>query len=341
MKICLYLEFYHFLNGTLFNEMGTGILSSYENQKAMLARMGIPFVEKWNDSCDILQTNSVWPSSFFLVRKAKKHNKKVIIFTHITAEDFSRFFRFKPLDFVATKVLKKYLSYFYGLADVLLCPSEYTRNLLLTYGLPERKMAVQSNGVDTDKFFPSSEERQKTRENMNLRGVVVGTVGIVIPRKGVKTFLTLAQKFQTYQFIWFGRIFPKLFVKPLPQKMPRNIEFTGYVKDINAAYNALDIFLFPSYEENQGMVLLEASAVGLPILVRDIPAYEGWLIHNENCLKAKTNEEFEQFLAQLIKDENLRKRLGKKAGELAEKHKLENVGRNLKAVYTQLLVLGL
>lgn len=85
------------------------------------------------------------------------------------------------------------------------------------------------------------------------------------------------------------------------------------------------------------MAILEAAAVGLPILVRDIPVYRGWLVHGENCLKAENDAEFEKYLRQLIKDEGLRKKLGENAKFLAKKESIESLAKNLEAVYNKLL----
>ncbi len=334
MKICLYLEFYHFWGGILFRKIGTGLLSSYRNQKVMLDYLGIPFVEKWDDSCDILQINTPWLKSLYLIKKAKRRGMPVIIWTHVTVEDAMQVFRFMPL---VAPLFKKYLIYAYSQADLLLPPSEYTKSLLLAYGLPEEKIKIQSNGVDLKKNYEDKDKRAAGRKQYELSSITVGTVGLVIPRKGIDIFISLAEKFKNNPFVWFGKIYGSLLVKPLPKNLPTNVRFTGYVDDVLAAFNSLDIFIFPSYEENQGIVILEAAAVGLPILVRDIPVYNGWLLHGENCLKAKNNDEFEKYLRQLIDDEGLRKKLGRNAKILAKKESIEALGEKLKKEYSKIL----
>ncbi|MCX6731893.1 MAG: glycosyltransferase family 4 protein [Candidatus Parcubacteria bacterium] len=334
MKICLYLEFYHFLGGIFFKNTGTGLLSSYENQKKTLRSLGIEFTEKWDDSCDILQINTPWLKSLWLMKKVRRLGKKIIIWSHVTAEDMKGVFWFGSL---VSPLLKIYYTYVYGLADVVFCPSVYTKSLLVAYGLPEEKLVAQSNGVDLKFFFKDEQKRAAYRTQYNCKGLVVGTVGLVIPRKGTDTFLELAKKYPRHQFIWFGKIYSKLLAKPLPKILPDNVKFTGYVDDICAAFNALDIFIFPSYEENQGMVILEAAAVGLPILVRDIPVYRDWLKHGENCLKAKNNEEFKICLDRLINDQNLKNRLSEGAKILAQKESIDFLNKNLFLTYQRLL----
>lgn len=334
MKICLYLEFYHFLGGAFYKNIGTGLLSSYDNQKKSLKALNIDFTEKWDKSCDILQINTPWPKSIWLIKKARRQGKKVIIWSHVTMEDFIQVFRFNK--FLAP-LMKRYLTYAYGLADLVFCPSAYTRSLLIAYGLPAEKLVVQSNGVDTSFIFPDTAGRATYRQKYDLNQTVVGTVGLVIPRKGTHTFLTLAKQHPQYQFIWFGKIYNALMAEPLPKNLPGNIQFTGYVQDRNAAFNAIDIFIFPSFEENQGMVLLEAAAVGLPLIVRDIPVYNPWLVDGQNCLKAKNDEEFKTCLDRIINDTDLRQRLRAGAKLLAQNEDIKTLNQKLLLVYQKLL----
>jgi len=334
MKICLYLEYYHFLGGRIYKKIGTGLLSSYRNQKKILAALDIPFVEVWDDSCDILQINTPWLKSIYLIKKARKQGKKIIIWSHVTVEDSMQVFRFMPL---IAPLVKKYLTYAYGLADIIFAPTEYTKSLLVAYGIPTDKIIAQSNAVNLEKYFKDEKIRTENRKKYDLNTVTVGSMALVIPRKGLDTFINLAKTFKNNQFIWFGKIYSSLIVKPLPKELPENVSFKGHTDAVNEAYNAMDIFIFPSYEENEGMAILEAAAASLPILVRDIPVYEGWLIHEENCLKAKNEKDFEIMLRKLIENPELRSKLGKAARKLAEEKSIPAVSKKALAVYKKLL----
>jgi len=334
MRICLYLEFYHFCGGFLYKNIGTGLLSSYRNQRKSLQTLGLDFTEQWDGNCDILQINTPWLRSLWIIRKARKEKQKIIIWAHVTAEDAMQVFWFNKYFY---KPIRKYLTYAYGQADLVFCPSAHTKSLLAAYGLPESKLVVQSNGVDVSSYYQDGQKRELARNQYNLKGLVIGTVGLVIPRKGVDIFIELAKKNPQNNFIWFGKIYSKLMAKGVPKDLPKNARFTGFVDDINAAFNALDIFVFLSSEENQGMAILEAAAVGLPILVKYLPAYDGWLVHNENCLIAKNNEEVEKYLAMLMEDEELRKKLSAGAKILAQKESIVSLNKNLLETYQKLL----
>lgn len=321
MKVCVYLEFQNFLGGILFKNLGSGMISSYRNQVAMLDKMGAEVVNKWDDSCDVLITNSPWPKAYWLARRARKKGKKVIVWAHNTAEDTVSVFWMNKYLFPLTKW---YLARFYNLGHVILAPSAYTKNLLVNYGINSEKVIVQSNGVDLKQFYADETKRKEARDKFNLNRTTVGTVGLAIPRKGIDTFLYLARKFPEIDFIWYGKIYSGLMVKPEYKNNLPNVKFTGFVPDINAAFNGLDIFIFPSYEENQGMVIMEAAAVGLPVLVRDIPVYRSWLTNNHNCcLAAGNDEEFAGCIQKLASDENLRRQLAKNIKKIAQDNSLE------------------
>lgn len=38
----------------------------------------------------------------------------------------------------------------------------------------------------------------------------------------------------------------------------------------------------------------------MPLIVRDIPVYEKWLTHNENCYKARNNKEFLSLIKEIV-----------------------------------------
>jgi 1,2-diacylglycerol-3-alpha-glucose alpha-1,2-glucosyltransferase len=335
MRVCVHLEFKHFLGGIAYKKLGSGMLSSYRNQLDMMKKIGFNYTEKWDDSCDILMANLPWLATAWLIKKAHRKGKKVIVWSHMTAEDMVSVFWFNK--YIVTPV-KWYLKKFYNSGDIIFSPSAYTKRLLVNYGINPEKIIVMSNGVNLENFFPDDQKRKEAREKYNLKKITVGSVGLAIPRKGIDTFLYLAKKFPEIDFIWYGKIYSSLLVKADYKTDLPNVKFTGFVEDneLNAAFNSLDIFIFPSYEENQGMVLMEAAAVGLPILVRDLPVYEDWLTDKNCCLTAKNNEEFEEKLKELISSEELRMKLSQEIKKVADENSLETLEIKFKKILEDL-----
>ncbi len=334
MKICVYLEYYHFAGGRMFKNVGTGILSSYHNQISILKHLGIDYTENVNDNYDIFQCSAPWLRSIFLMKRAKRRGKKVIVWSHTTVEDSIQVFRL--VKYIAP-IYRLYLTRAYNLADLIFAPTEYTKSLLVGYGIPANKIIPMSNGVDLSHFYQDPQKRITGRKKYDLSRLSVITVSLAIPRKGINTFVKLARDFPDLQFRWYGKIYNSLIAESLPNNLPDNIKFTGFVPDILESYCSGDIFVFPSYEENEGMAILEAASIGLPILVRDIPVYNGWLENGKNCLKAKNDREFKEDLKKLIDNPTLRQQLGNNALKLAQAKSIEAVATKTKQIYRELL----
>lgn len=342
MKVCLYVPAKDLINGN-------GIGSALKNQIEAMNLENIEYTHSINDDYDILHINFPDPLSLYAIEKAKNQNKKIVIHTHTTAEDFKNSF---ILSGAVKPLLKQYLKKFYNNADLILCPSNYTKNLLIKKYNINKPIEVISNGVNIEKFDSKilDEKKEIYRKKYNLKGTVVFSVGIVVNRKGVRTFLNVAknfrkQKYKNLSFVWYGTIYhslaPVTYTELLVKKMlirKNNVIFTGYVDDITNSYAAGDIFLFPTKEENQGISLLEAIASKRPSVIRDLPVFD-WLEDGKECLKAKNDEEFYEKTKLLVEDENLRNQIKENAYDklISEGHNLKDVAKRLREIYENLL----
>jgi glycosyltransferase involved in cell wall biosynthesis len=118
---------------------------------------------------------------------------------------------------------------------------------------------------------------------------------------------------------------------------PENVTFTGWVDDVRGAFGAGDVYLFPTREENQGIVVLEAMSCGKAVVLSDIPVFREFYTDGEDCLMCSTREEYREALARLAADPSLRERLGENARETAAEHSLDRVRERLVAAYEDVL----
>src|SRR6185437_4522889 len=101
------------------------------------------------------------------------------------------------------------------------------------------------------------------------------------------------------------------------------IHFTGKVtkKYINSVYADADIFVFASTTETQGLVLLEACAAKLPVVVVDDPAFANMVVNGKNGYVLPLQKKaFVEKIQLLLKDKNLRKTMGDYSTMLLEKN---------------------
>ena len=335
-------SWYYFELKEFFRSMAnSGIISAHTNLKKALELNGVEVVEQYSKDIDVFHVH--YPIGFMTQFNRLKFYGKIplIVHAHSTAEDLAGSFvltnEIKP-------ITKKMFKFLYSKADTVLCPSPYGKRLLESYGVTGN-IEVISNGIDTD-FFRSNPDPGFGKGLRKAHGIgdepVVFSVGHVIQRKGCLEFAHMAEQLPECRFMWFGQIYSKfiahnLELMPYINGVQKNLKFAGYAKDILEAYAAGDIFVFPTYEEMQGIAVLEAAAMEKPIIVRDLPVFQGWLEHGVNCLKAKTTEEFVEHIETLVDDRQLRQKLVDNAKKLAEENSLRNTGKKLKGIYERVV----
>ncbi|MGX7244840.1 glycosyltransferase [Enterococcus quebecensis] len=336
MKVLLYFEGEKML-------AKSGIGRALDHQKRALSEVGIEYtLDADCTDYDILHINTYGINSHSMVNKARKMGKKVIYHAHSTEEDFRNSFigsnQISPL-------VKKYLVSLYSKADYLITPTPYSKDLLEGYGIKVPISSI-SNGIDLNRFEYSEEKENAFREYFKIKEnqKVIICVGLYFERKGIIDFVELARKFPEYRFIWFGHTpmysIPRKIRTIVKEDHPMNVEFPGYIKGdiIEGAYSAADLFFFPSYEETEGIVILEALASKQQVLVRDIPVYKGWLEDKVNCYMGKNNEEFDYLIKSLVQ-ENLPNTC--QAGyKVAQEKSIGRIGYELKEVYEKVLKTG-
>ncbi len=244
--------------------------------------------------CDVVHINTLGLGSKRLARRYKRAGKAVVYHAHSTKEDFRN-------SFVGSNLLaglyKRWICSCYNSGDVIITPTEYSKRLLLSYGISKPIYAV-SNGIDLPSFAPCESDRADFRKKYGFseQDKVVMSVGLYFERKGILDFVRLAYAMPDHKFIWFGKTplvsVPFKVRRAVKTKLP-NLIFAGYVppQELKKAYAGADVYIFPTYEETEGIVLLEALASRANVIVRDIPCFD-WLKENRDCYKAESCAEF-------------------------------------------------
>ncbi len=326
MKILLYSENMRFIK---VSGLGRAIM----HQKQALTEHGIAFTDKPSDNdWDVVHINTYGLNSRRIAKKARKNGKAVAYHAHSTKEDFMDSFIGSNM---FAGVFKKWICSCYDLGDVILTPTEYSKSLLEGYGITKPIFAV-SNGVRLDFFKKRAEDRAEFRRKFGYSDddKVVMAVGLYLRRKGVLDFVELAKAMPEYKFIWFGKTplftVPHEVRKAVKTKLD-NLCFAGYVQpdELKKAYAGCDAYIFPTHEETEGIVLLEALASKAPAVIRDIPAFS-WLSENE-VYKAKDNTDFAVKIRGVI--EGQLPSLAENGYKAVEDKDISLIGEKLENVY--------
>jgi glycosyltransferase involved in cell wall biosynthesis len=150
---------------------------------------------------------------------------------------------------------------------------------------PTKATVISSiNGLDAAVYFnPRNVAKNARSQIRQFHGIpkdalVVGFVGRIFRVKGVAELLSawkdVSRRFSVSHLLVVGAVDSRLPAPPEVveqlQQDPR-IHLTGYIRDMPPYYAAMDVLVLPSFYEGLGYVLLEASAMELPVVGTKIP----------------------------------------------------------------------
>lgn len=331
MKVCLFFENYE-------NIKQSGVGKAAEHQKAALDAAGIEYTMDPNDDYDILHINTIFVKSLSTIKKARKKGAKIIYHAHSTPEDTRNSFIFSNL---VTWFLKWYLKKLYNSADLVITPTPYSKNLLLNHGVNVPIIAL-SNGVNLNKFCPSDEKTKEFLDYFSLKEneACVVSAGLWIKRKGILDFIEVAKRMPEVKFIWFGYTNPKLIPRKIRNAIktdhPKNCIFPGYMSGnvFEGAFSGASMFFFPSLEETEGIVILEALSSKTLTVTRDIPVYDGWMKDGVNCYKGHDIDDFVKIINTALSGDN--RQIIENGYITAKERSIESVGKKLADIYHEL-----
>jgi glycosyltransferase involved in cell wall biosynthesis len=222
------------------------------------------------------------------------------------------------------------------LSDNFLAYSEYAKRYLMREGAGSSRIVIIPNGVDTQKFTPKMEETNLKQELGLAKKRIVLFAGQLETEKGVQYLIKAMAIVKNHErnahllIVGSGSLETHLknlvsqlglrkhvtFIGPVnSQKMPQYYAMC----DIHAASSIVT----KTFIEPFGMVYVEAMASGKPSVAFDIPAAvreiivdgeTGYLVPEKNI------EALAEKIAELLRDEEKRMNMGKKARERAVAH---------------------
>ncbi|WP_027089508.1 glycosyltransferase family 4 protein [Thomasclavelia saccharogumia] len=160
-----------------------------------------------------------------------------------------------------------------------------------------------TGGVDFTKFNIEYREkwRNEIRKKYNLKNddFIYGFIGRITRDKGINELLEAFFSLNNNtKLLFVGEVEKKNHLDAIlfeRAKKDKNIIFIGSVNEVEKYYAAIDVLILPSYREGFGNVVIEAEAMGTPVIVSDIPgprdAMEagktGYLFQSKNVSELK------------------------------------------------------
>lgn len=230
-----------------------------------------------------------------------------------------------PFMFGGTRALVRgYLKRIYQYSDIVVAVSPRSAESLRRLGVTSA-IAVVPNPVRAERFYRSPMLGRAGRAMLGVgpeERVVLG-VGQLQPRKGVADFVAVARSCPEARFVWVGaRPFGVVSagIRALRHERmtaPPNLSFAGAfdLTEMPKIYNAADVLLFPSLQENSPYAPIEAAACGVPVIFRALPDYEG--LYCEAISTGKDVAEFTRRVRRLLGDATHRRAMQERSRRLA------------------------
>lgn len=273
-------------------------------------------------------------------------NKNVpIVFTHHTRyEDYTHYMPFA--EEALKQVAKELPTHFANLCAGVIAPSESLARLIRRRGVTT-PMTVVPTGIDVAAF--ASADGRPFREKLHIPGdaVVVGHVGRLAQEKNlgylgeaVALLLARAPKAR-FLVVGDGPARDELHATFEKHGVADRLIFAGKRtgKALRSAYRAMDVFVFASKSETQGMVVAEAMAAGLPVVALNAPGVREVVRDGENgCLLPSDSspEAFAEAAQRLVGDAALRKRFSEGAHAGAARFSRAHCAARLIAFYEEI-----
>ena len=244
---------------------------------------------------------------------------------------------------------QKLRKYFVHKADQIIAISESQKNIFKNMPEVASKLSVVPNGLDLSKFSRLETKAFRKEFNVDDNEFLVGMVGLISEHKGVEEYLIacakVAEKIPNLKIVIVGPDHSRIYLKRIKKlcaklQIENRMIFTGFREDIPNIMSSLDLLITPSRQEAFGRVLLEAMAVGTPVIASDVGGIPEVISSNDvGILVPPENPgRFAEEMIGLLKNENRRKVIAANARRLVEeKFSIQLHVQRIQSIYDEFL----
>jgi len=231
-------------------------------------------------------------------------------------------------------------------ADGFIATSLGIKNFLLKKGVPAHKIYLIYNGLDWHIYEKVRIDFNKVKNKLGIKEgeKVVGCIARLVPIKGLPSLLFATQRLSKIMsnikvlIVGEGPFKAELEFSARKLKISDKVIFTGFCQDILPFLQLIDIFVIPSFFESCPYALLEAMAMGKPVVARAVGSLPEIIEAEKTGILFQNDEELTDAMAKLLQSPHLAEQMGKEAKRrVKDKFSLEKMCFLTKKVYFQIL----
>jgi len=169
----------------------------------------------------------------------------------------------------------------------IICVSESEKKIAIRNVCEKNKIIVIGNGVEPAFFSPQEKQIDVLKHQLGIKNKkIIGTVGDFRPQKNYDLFLKIAfevtQVCQDITFLIIGDGERRLQIekKITEYALGKNIILLGRIDQVHQYYSIMDIFLLTSLWEGMPYSVLEAMAMGIPVVATNVPGLRDVVVDN-------------------------------------------------------------
>ncbi len=217
--------------------------------------------------------------------------------------------------------------------------SDSTKSELVRMGLRAADVEIIHNGVDHDTYKPN--------ESIRSPNPLIACVTRLKKYKGTHLLLRamplIRKEIPGIKLIVTGRgdYEPELLRLTRRLGLDDCVEFAGFISNEKKAElcQRAQILVNPSAKEGWGLSVIEANACGTPVVAADVPGLRDAVVDGETGLlyPHSDTDALARAVIRLLKDNELRMRLGKNSLELSQKFNWQKASEEVEAVIERVL----
>jgi glycosyltransferase involved in cell wall biosynthesis len=270
---------------------------------------------------DMVFIQSLGPIGLITLIKAWMKRKKIVIFAHsIESELLPTAMRFAYLKNIISQIAKWYMRVCYNRATLIIVPSEGVYETL-TWMRVKKPKEIINLGVDTKQFKPTKKNYRK-KLGIGEKDIVIGYHGRISREKDLSTllraFVRIRRKDENIKLLIVGDGIEA--IKRRLRNTP-GVIMPGSTNDVTPYLNCMDIYVLPSLTETTCLSVLEAMAVGLPVISTPVGYVQDYITEGITGLFFHKKDSFllTKQMELLLNNPSLRKKLGRNARAMVEK----------------------
>ncbi len=212
---------------------------------------------------------------------------------------------------------------------------------------PDNKFSVVHSGVALEPFtdFHGDIPTLKEKHLLPRGATVVGTIGRLAPVKGHRYLMDAMEKVvkgrpDVYLVLTGdGDLLGELKTQAGRLGVADRVRFTGWLPDVAEILSLFDVFVFPSLNEGMGKVLVEAMAMGKPVIATRVGGIVDLVTHGKNGLLVPPADAgaLAEAIESLLSNPDGSKGMGKEGRRVAGRYDAQSMVSRIDGIYVDLL----